>query len=197
MAVADEHVVKVEDLAPVVDLARMVSPTLEQVRDAAIELVTPALGDLIKKLGKDNTRMMRTGVREHMATLVQRGMFVDSNPDLPGIVWRYVPPTDAGAAARYDRVHKPTRPDSAPSSARGSDSTPSGRSPVQVGNKEVQRIIDAAWKAWGASAVRKMGNNHVAITPPGGDTVRIASTPNQRGLLKDKAKLRKAGLALA
>lgn len=105
--------------------------------------------------------------------------------------WRYVKPTEPGAAAKVDAQRRPQRARQAVSEAVQGTGKKLG-----AGAKEVQAIIDACARQLGSDKVKKAGNQHFAIYHPDapGGRVMIASTPNSAGLIKDKAKLRKLGI---
>lgn len=169
--------------------------TEERIRDAAIKLCKAngqhdcSIIGILEAAPAINTSTTRSMVRSAMKKFIAKGMFKEIERDT---AWVYIEPTEEGAAARIDRERAPQRAVQAVAEAVAG----TGRG-LRAANKEVQLIINAAVKKWGDKAVETAGNNHWKINLPDGSNVRIASTPNQRGLLKDKAKLRKAGLALA
>jgi hypothetical protein len=169
------------------DLAKVAFPTLEEIRDAAIELKTPNMTSLLEKLGKVNSQNMRPLIRDHMATLVNRKMFTY---DTDSMGWTYIPPTDEGAAARIDRQRRPQAPERQVAEAVAG----TGRG-LRASRPEVQRLLDAITNQWGADKVAKQGNNHFVAIAPDGTKIRFAGTPSQRSMLNDFRKFRKAGLA--
>lgn len=182
------------ELAPVVPL--IVTPTLEQVRDAAVKLKTNiSMSSLASEMGVSiQSRMIRRELREHMAVLTRRGMFKADNEDGgPISKWDYIEPTDMGSAARLDQRLRGSHGDV---SLRGGRSRPvSGTGKKEKAtHPEIQSLINHATRL--GATVSRVASGHWEVRK-GAQKVLISSTPSgSRSVLNDKARLRRMGLAI-
>lgn len=139
------------------------------------------------------TELSQAVVLEALEALVKRGSIQDDSPSADMRLFKYAgQPKQPGKAAEMDRSRRPTETQ-APVQRGGQAKT----AQVRANNKDVQDLINAAQRA-GAS-VKHEASGHFAVTIPGsGKRILISSTPsNPRSVLNDRARLRRAGLAIA
>lgn len=184
------------ELAPVVPIVNVITPTLEQVRDAAIKLKTNiSMSSLASEMGVSiQSRAIRRELREHMAVLVRRGMFKADNEDGgPISKWDYIEPTDMGAAARIDQRLRGSQPEVSRGTHHSSPIQGTGKKP-KVTHPEIQSLINHATRL--GATVTRVASGHWEVRN-GAQKVLISSTPSgSRSVLNDKARLRRMGLAI-
>lgn len=186
------------------DPTQSVSLSLEQVRDAAVELKDFTTAELIMKLGIRNTNRARHQVREHMAVLVLRKMFTFDAMEDGGAAfrWSYIEPpkeTEGERIIRQQIQHRQIeREENRTARAVGVAGT--GKKKMKTPHEATQQILDLIKKQWG-DVVTKTGGNHFMVKVPSGphkgEQIYLASTPGSRMIAKTKGRLRAAGLQIA
>lgn len=174
-----------DDAAPVL--------TLESLRDLAVAygeraFKAPALEDLFEAsqahVNRNLNRLLELGVIE------RRGGGRNTR-------YRYSPKTDPGHGAVIDAMRNRKRPEDEAVETNGHlkphrGAPISGLAGVNVGNKEMQEVIDACQRAgW----VAESGAKHVKVKVPSGRTITLPKTPSDHRSIKNtKAQLRAEGL---
>lgn len=164
----------------------------KKLRDAIIELRTFNFETLAAKLGIEAADDDgREALRGRVMKFIERGMIAPHEHD----TWRYVKPTDPGAAARLD-MERTAEERLAVERTEGSLPVEGTGRSLLSSHPEVKRIVEIARRSPVVERVFKQGNDHIAVKFRDRPIpIRIASTPNNAGLVQDKNRLRKAGLA--
>jgi DNA-binding Lrp family transcriptional regulator len=129
-----------------------------------------------------------------LEALVRRGSLKDVSPSEDMRLFTYAgAPKGPGRAAELQRGNGEHEEEAV---SRFSGGGSSG-SKVKAPHKDVQDLINAAQRA--GARVKHEASGHFAVTLPGsGKRILISSTPsNPRSVLNDRARLRRAGLAIA
>jgi hypothetical protein len=185
-------------------------PTMEEVRDAARELKEFNYQSLGRHLGfmsddvaysRDDPQVTKTRrlLMPHVEALVEKGILTRTG----GVTGRHVRWTWNKPESNSGPQRKPRSEQEVTKAIRAVADRPEkrGRTVAKTGKKqrvshpEVRKLIDDAKKA-GAYSVRMTGGGHWEIMAKAiGPKVIISNTPSDtRGLLDDRARLRKAGL---
>ena len=161
-------------------------PRLELVRDKATLMTSPfTAAELLVEQDLD-WDMRVTMVR--LAQLAQQRI-LDSREELRGTTYGYERPTSPGKAAELTQAQRRER-------EREGVATPvpgTGTRGLFTGNAKVNKLLRAVSRQGGT--YRRTGGDHWLVEYNGGRRT-IAGTPNEAGLKKDIAKLRRLGLAV-
>ncbi len=166
--------------------------TVEAVRDAVYHLNNGSVDELADHLGIDNlNQMARSMLLGHLALMEGRKMIEMEDGE-----WRYRKPTSPGAAAEHDakRVREVNpASDGAPVAGTGKNN-PIAQA-MRRASGEVQQVIRQLQNR-GEAKIDITAEGHFLVTGKG-EKIIMAPKPNSRGLAKDKARLRRAGLITA
>jgi DNA-binding Lrp family transcriptional regulator len=168
------------------------SLTPEKIRDVARTLIRFNLSDLIAKTADVRPTPMNQAIAKAILDeMVGKGMLT-----YDGEYWEYVKPSEPGAAALHDakRVREVSvTSDGAPVAGTGKNN-PIAQA-MRRASGEVQQVIKQLQNR-GEAKIDITAEGHFLVTGKG-EKIIMAPKPNSRGLAKDKARLRRAGLITA
>lgn len=158
------------------------------VRDMIVGLTEPFSPTQVAEATKLDLRQVKIA----LAAMCDRKIVKNVSPTKDLLLYQYVRPTDAGAAATIDH---------AASKAQANATTRNGGVPVAgtgkqltISNAEVRTLVAQITKAGGT--VTKASSGHFEVRNPAtGQKVMISSTPsNSRSVANDRTRVRRIGL---
>lgn len=166
-----------------------VANALERLRDWVVNqegVFTPAQAAFAAEVD-------RTQALQSLRALADLGIVSDQSPAADRPMFAYNSATVSDLAAQRDA--KTARQRAASVAVAGEQEIAGTGKKISVSNKELQALINAALKA--GATVSHAANGHFAVEYEGMRRVLISSTPrNARSVMNDRARLRKAGIAV-